>query len=96
MSVISEEHNNGQCWVFTKDAVERIIGPCSKVVKRSGEVPVPLTDQIKDDILANMEAVAAIGLRCLALASRQYDGSTTTDHQQVDRTRSSKTWSSVV
>jgi magnesium-transporting ATPase (P-type) len=36
---------------------------------------VDLTDEIRDEILANMEALASQGLRVLALASRVYDPS---------------------
>ncbi|KAM5494220.1 P-type ATPase [Microsporum canis] len=58
--------------VFTKGAVERIVDACTTVVMDAGEGAVPMTDAVRDEILENMEALARLGLRVLALASRPY------------------------
>ncbi|OJD30192.1 potassium sodium efflux p-type fungal-type [Diplodia corticola] len=71
MSVIFEEVNEGKKHVFTKGAVERIIDSCTSVCL-DGPEAVPLVPEFRDDILANMEALASLGLRVLALASRDF------------------------
>jgi potassium/sodium efflux P-type ATPase len=69
MSVIFEDTTaKQQQWVFTKGAVERIIDSCPTI--RMGEENVPMTEEIKAGILGNLEALARLGLRVLALASR--------------------------
>ncbi|KAK1218586.1 P-type ATPase [Marasmius sp. AFHP31] len=74
MSVIFEELQTYRKYVFTKGAVERVIYSCTKVVKEDGGSAVEMTDDYRDYILSNMEALAALGLRVLALASKEYDG----------------------
>lgn len=73
MSVIFEEHQTGKKYVFTKGAVERIIDSCTDIYLDDIEA-VPVTSEIKDNIIANMEALASLGLRVLALASREFTG----------------------
>ncbi|KAF4544872.1 ATPase P-type K/Mg/Cd/Cu/Zn/Na/Ca/Na/H-transporter [Lasiodiplodia theobromae] len=73
MSVIFEEHQTGKRYVFTKGAVERIIDSCTDIYLDDIEA-VPVTSEIKDNIIANMEALASLGLRVLALASREFTG----------------------
>lgn len=75
MSVIFEEAFTGKHHVFTKGAVERVIASCTAVHTHVGGQSEPVTDEIRENILANMEAIAALGLRVLALASREYPGS---------------------
>ena len=75
MSVIFEETATSQKYVFTKGAVERVIGSCPTLFTADGETH--LTKEIEEDILKNMEALAALGLRVLALASRPWEGSIT-------------------
>ncbi|KAL0063915.1 P-type ATPase [Marasmius tenuissimus] len=74
MSVIFEEAQTSRKYVFTKGAVERVIYSCTKVVKEDGGSAVEMTDDYRDYILSNMEALAALGLRVLALASKEYNG----------------------
>lgn len=74
MSVIIEEVETGQQMIFTKGAVERVLESC-ETLKWNSEQEVDLTDDIRDQILENMESLAAQGLRVLALASRSYDPS---------------------
>lgn len=73
MSVIFEKVDSNNYFVFTKGAVERVIGSCNSIYLCEDE-PSEMTDEIRDDILANMEALAALGLRVLALASKPYHG----------------------
>ena len=84
MSVIFEEVESKQKHVFTKGAVERIIDSCSALYQGESEEPIEMTDQIRDDILANMESLARLGLRVLALASRTFEGEYTKG-QEIER-----------
>jgi potassium/sodium efflux P-type ATPase len=68
MSVIFNDNETQKQWVFTKGAVERVLTSCP--VYAIGNETRPLTDAIKDDIISNMESLARLGLRVLALASR--------------------------
>lgn len=72
MSVIFEETKSGSKHVLTKGAVERVITSCTSVYRESPEA-VPMTEEFREEILENMEAIAALGLRVLALAGRNYD-----------------------
>ncbi|KAJ6259264.1 Na+ ATPase [Drechslerella dactyloides] len=71
MSVIFHEKATDKNWVFSKGAVERIIYSCTTLVQNSDETS-EMTDEIRNDILKQMESLAALGLRVLALASREY------------------------
>jgi Na+-exporting ATPase len=62
------EHNI----VFTKGAVERIVDSCTSVIWNDSPDPVALTDDHRDHILQNMEELAKLGLRVLALAQKPY------------------------
>jgi potassium/sodium efflux P-type ATPase len=68
MSVIFEDQQANKQWVFTKGAVERVLTSCPRYA--AGEETLELTNDIKEEILQNMEAMARLGLRVLALASR--------------------------
>ncbi|RDA87094.1 hypothetical protein CP532_0173 [Ophiocordyceps camponoti-leonardi (nom. inval.)] len=68
MSVIFEDRQAKKQWVMTKGAVERVITSCPRYAVGDEEAPLGAT--IKAEILANMEAMARLGLRVLALASR--------------------------
>ncbi|KAL1976148.1 hypothetical protein VTN31DRAFT_2430 [Thermomyces dupontii] len=59
--------------VFTKGAVERIIDSCTTVLwDTDSTTPVTMTEEHRRQILENMEALARLGLRVLALANRPY------------------------
>lgn len=58
--------------IFTKGAVERVLEGCTTITWKAGSSPVPLDDDIRDEILQNMEALAKEGLRVLALAGREH------------------------
>ncbi|EKG20739.1 ATPase P-type K/Mg/Cd/Cu/Zn/Na/Ca/Na/H-transporter [Macrophomina phaseolina MS6] len=83
MSVIFEESKTGQRHVFTKGAVERIIDSCTSIYFDEIEA-VSITTEIREDILANMEALASRGLRVLALASRKVNIEIKQD-KEIDR-----------
>jgi Na+-exporting ATPase len=74
MSVLFEQIESKQKYVFSKGAVERITAACTSIHLRDGEDAVSMTEELEQDILNNMEALAAQGLRVLALASRSYEG----------------------
>ena len=82
MSVIMKHNSSGDQMAMTKGAVERVIDSCIKVdMDGTGEV-TDLTEDTKKNILDNMEAIAGQGLRCLALASKPYDGPTNSDARE--------------
>ncbi|KAB8078304.1 hypothetical protein BDV29DRAFT_152832 [Aspergillus leporis] len=59
--------------VFTKGAVERIVDACSTVIwDQDSSVPVRMTDFHRESILHNMDSLAKLGLRVLALAHKPY------------------------
>lgn len=74
MSVIFEETAANKKYVFTKGAVERVIYSCSTVFNGETESVTEMDDDYREEILGNMEALAAGGLRVLALASKEFDG----------------------
>lgn len=57
-------------WAFMKGAVERVLEACTTAQLPGGQVP--LTDDLKEQVLQNMESLASQGLRVLALASRPW------------------------
>ncbi|KAJ5980213.1 hypothetical protein N7481_007511 [Penicillium waksmanii] len=77
MSVVfakrDEETGNTQEMIFSKGAVERVLETCTTIHWKS-DSPIPLTDEIRHQILQNMEALAKEGLRVLALAGREHTG----------------------
>lgn len=85
MSVIFEESASSKKYVFTKGAVERVIYSCSHVFDGEHEDAVALSDDYREEILANMESLAALGLRVLALASKEYDGPEIIKGEDLDR-----------
>ncbi|KAL4905270.1 hypothetical protein BDW74DRAFT_178273 [Aspergillus multicolor] len=76
MSVIfareDDNEKGARQMVFTKGAVERVVESCTTVLWTRGEEPVPMSNDIKNQILQNMEALAKEGLRVLCLASREF------------------------
>ncbi|KAL8984371.1 MAG: hypothetical protein Q9177_004717 [Variospora cf. flavescens] len=85
MSVIFENKSTGKTWVFTKGAVERIIDSCKFVTWELGSEPTHMNTEHRDQILQNMEALAAQGLRVLALASKIYQGEKAASGEEYDR-----------
>ncbi|KAJ6787024.1 hypothetical protein PWT90_09208 [Aphanocladium album] len=58
--------------VFTKGAVERILDLCSHV--GTGAEQQPVTDELKESVLQQMNNLASQGQRVLAIAYRAWDG----------------------
>lgn len=75
MSVVFAKRTEGSeklsQMIFTKGAVERVIESCTSITWKDGG-SVPLDDDIRDEILQNMEALAKEGLRVLCLAGREH------------------------
>lgn len=57
--------------IFTKGAVERVLEACTTIKWNPNSEPVPINDEMRDEILQNMEALAKEGLRVLAMAGRE-------------------------
>lgn len=68
MSVIFEDRHSQKQWLFTKGAVERVLTSCPQYA--CGDDVKEFSEEIKAEVLQNMEAMARLGLRVLALASR--------------------------
>ncbi|OAA58424.1 potassium/sodium efflux P-type ATPase [Niveomyces insectorum RCEF 264] len=78
-------HNNHNSVVLTKGAVERILDRCSMVSssalddgtgdeEQPRETQSPMTDAAKDKIMAQVNTLAPLGLRVLALAYKHWPG----------------------
>ncbi|KAF1929485.1 potassium/sodium eff [Didymella exigua CBS 183.55] len=72
MSVIMRA-SDGKAHAFTKGAVERVIQSCTSVATSADEYG-SITDEFREEVLRNMEALASLGLRVLALASKACEG----------------------
>jgi potassium/sodium efflux P-type ATPase len=72
MSVIMQ-HSSGDQYAFTKGAVERVIQSCTTYTPNDTEDAVDISN-FREEILCNMEALASLGLRVLALASKKFIG----------------------
>jgi len=79
MSVIMKHNTTGENFTFTKGAVERVIGVCTRYFNAdapTGEAAeIEMTDEFRQEVIRNMEVFAGLGLRVLALASRKIDTS---------------------
>lgn len=84
MSVIFKDNHTQKQWVFTKGAVERVLTACP--VYACGNEIKELTEDICENILRNMESLARLGLRVLALASRTNIRHVTDNEPNLDRT----------
>lgn len=74
MSVVFKHNLTNELFVFTKGAVERVIGTCQTYYPEDAKQPVSVTDEFREEVLKNMTALASMGLRVLALASKSYSG----------------------
>jgi potassium/sodium efflux P-type ATPase len=74
MSVVFKHNSTSELFVFTKGAVERVIGTCQDYYPRDNEQPEGMTHEFRDDVMKNMTALASMGLRVLALASKKFEG----------------------
>ncbi|KAI9149573.1 calcium-transporting ATPase 3 [Paramyrothecium foliicola] len=83
MSAIFEDRQAQKQWLFTKGAVERVLGSCSHYV--IDDELHEMTEAIETDVLSNMEALARLGLRVLALASKTDIRSIKENEAELDR-----------
>jgi len=79
MSVVYNSAEGGSSMVFTKGAVERILDFCSFIGTNSHKEPI--TDELKEQVIAQMDEFAAQGQRVLAIASREWDGDFTAEQR---------------
>merc|ERR1712072_1361977 len=86
MSVIYKNPHEDKMWAFTKGAVERVITSCSTYVSDPEKEPSEMTEDYQNQILENMEGLAKLGLRVLALASREYN-EPYTEGEEIDRSK---------
>lgn len=71
MSVIYNSPDSKDSMVFAKGAVERILDLCSSI--GTGPNNQPITDELKEQAIAQMDEFAAQGQRVLAVASRTWN-----------------------
>jgi P-type Na+/K+ transporter len=69
MSMVMEDTESGQQWLFGKGAVERVLENCTGMTERDVQV-VEITAEREAAIMENAKAMADCGFRVLALASR--------------------------
>ncbi|KAF9869397.1 potassium/sodium efflux P-type ATPase [Colletotrichum karsti] len=84
MSVIMKHNTTNEYYAYTKGAVERVIQTCTKYTPQDSGDLVDMTPEFREEILRNMEALAGLGLRVLALASKPFDG-TPNKGDEIDR-----------
>ena len=83
MCVIFKDRVSNSHKAFMKGAVERVLEACTHA--RTEDGVKELTDDIKDDILANMEALACTGLRVLAFAHRDVTDAEAKQGEDLER-----------
>lgn len=87
MTAIYRDNETEGIHVFTKGAVERVLGCCTSWYGAEGskfeDGPKTFTDADRDEILKNMDALASQGLRVLAFARKTGDSSI--DYKTADR-----------
>lgn len=69
MSVVYRKGEKDDVHIFTKGAVERVIELCTSI--GTGTNQRPITPEVKDEVLGQMDLLAAQGLRVMAIAQRQ-------------------------
>ncbi|ANZ73913.1 BA75_01103T0 [Komagataella pastoris] len=70
MTAIYSEKKSGKHTIYTKGAVERVLGCCTKIYQPDGTTR-PLTDEDHKNIDEQMNAFSSQGLRVLSFAQRQ-------------------------
>lgn len=79
MSVIYKSPNSSNNMIFTKGAVERVLDLCSSI--GTGEHNQPMSKDLKEHTIMQMNQLAGQGQRVLAIASRTWNGSFS-DHKR--------------
>ena len=82
MSVVYKKEEDSTLTIFTKGAVERIIDLCTCV--GHGKHQEAMTDELKEQVLDQMNLLADQGLRVLAIA-RKYSSEDIEEHSEIDR-----------
>lgn len=85
MSVIMKKNASNECFAYTKGAVERVIQTCTQYAPQDSDELVEVTEDFREEILQNMQALASMGLRVLALASKPYTAGKPAKGDDVDR-----------
>jgi P-type Na+/K+ transporter len=85
MSVIFKCESSQECLVLTKGAVERVVDACTSYCPNDEGELVDMADDFKAKILKNMEALAGMGLRVLALASKPINDVDATNADSLNR-----------
>ncbi|KAI9375958.1 hypothetical protein BJX61DRAFT_24135 [Aspergillus egyptiacus] len=70
MTVVCTNNADQTPVAFSKGAVERILERCSEITWEPNSAPIPLTDEHREQVMSNMEALTRMGLRVLAMAKR--------------------------
>ncbi len=70
---------NGARWLITKGAPERVVTVCERVARGDGEVP--LDEEARRKLTAQIDTLGAQGFRLLAVASRRLTDSVTATPQ---------------
>ncbi|KAL8807131.1 MAG: hypothetical protein Q9200_004786 [Gallowayella weberi] len=70
MSVIYQKRQTDSVYIFCKGAVERVIDLCSTIGTGANQRQV--TDEVKAEVLDQMNRLAQQGLRVMAIAQRQH------------------------
>lgn len=83
MAVTYYDKENDAHFAFMKGAVERILDACSTA--QLPDSTADITDEFKQQILDNMEAMASGGLRVLALAMRSLTSDEVKQGKELDR-----------
>ena len=90
MSVVCKPPNSQQNIMYSKGAPESIIEKCTQVLQPSGE-KAPMNDQVKRQILENVQKLSSQALRCIALAYKDdcgelsdYDGESHPGHKLLE------------
>ncbi|KAL8695872.1 MAG: hypothetical protein Q9224_003107, partial [Gallowayella concinna] len=86
MSVIYQQRQTDNVHIFCKGAVERIIDLCTTIGTGANQRPV--TDEVKAEVLDQMNRLAQQGLRVMAIAQRQhttYDGKTELSRDSIEK-----------
>lgn len=96
MSVIFQKKGDETKLVFTKGAVERVLEACVNIDMEGHGQMTELTEEIKQDVLSNMESLASLGLRVLALASKAYDGPTGTSDEEREQVETALTFRGLI
>ncbi|KAN0113224.1 potassium/sodium eff [Hyaloscypha variabilis] len=87
MSVVYRDPETQKSMIYTKGAVERILDLCFSI--RTGSNNEAMTDELKENVIAQMDELAGQGQRVLAVASRTWNGDFPEQHgSNVDPLRS--------